>query len=118
MYVNIKLRRNEGVIMIKVLSLKNLNTISAKDTLVTKAENKNLKVKNGEFNEAISEAAKEFFTKLLKEDPAINGETYRSYLNIGSIDLFVANGLCWIAVRDSEKLKFMTCYPIEELKKD
>jgi hypothetical protein len=78
------------------------------------ALDKTLRLTDGEFNTKVSAEAKSFFKEAISEDPTIT----RVYHATKNSDLFVAEGKCWVAVRDeSNRLKFMTCFPIDELKR-
>jgi hypothetical protein len=103
--------------MINPILLSKAETILKKENLRVIAADKSLKTKDGEFNEAMSLKAKEFFKELLKDNPQIDSDEYRSYMNTDTVDLFVAHGRCWVAVKENNKLKFMTHYTIESLKK-
>jgi hypothetical protein len=80
------------------------------------ALDKTLRLTDGEFNMKASIDAKSFFKEIISEDETINGKT-RAYYTTENSDLFIAEGKCWVAVRDeNNRLKFMTCFPIDELK--
>jgi hypothetical protein len=90
--------------------------LSRKTAFNQTALDKTLKLANGEFNTKVSADAKAFFKEVISEDETINGET-RAYHTTENSDLFMAEGKCWVAVRDeNNRLKFMTCFPIDELK--
>lgn len=64
---------------------------------------------HSEFKDTLSILAKDFFKHMAKDNP-------RSYIKLADdIDLFTAEGKCWVAVKENGKLKFITSFEMEDL---